>query len=170
MMLEPDLFKRGMRRLASGVSIITTVDAGERHGMVATSVCSVSAEPPTLLVCVNRAATSHAAIRRAGFFCVNLLAETDDALARRFSTPVEREQRFGDRQWTTLATSAPALVGALASFDSEVVEAVDVQSHTVFIGRVMAIELWQADFVPLVYHDGRFDTLRGPGQIKGEPA
>lgn len=170
MMTEPDLFKRGMRRLASGVSIITTVDAGERHGMVATSVCSVSAEPPTLLVCVNRTATSHAAIRRAGFFCVNLLAEQDDQLARRFSTPVDRDQRFDDRQWTAMVTSAPALVGSLASFDSEVVEAVDVQSHTVFIGRVKAVELWQSEFVPLVYHDGRFDTLRGPGQIKSEPA
>lgn len=170
MITEADLFKRGMRRLASGVSIVTTCEAGERHGMAATSVCAVSAEPPALLVCVSRMATSHAVIRRAGFFCVNLLAEKDDELARRFSTPTDRERRFLDRNWTTLVTSAPALIGALASFDSEVIEAVDVQSHTVFIGRVKAIELWQEDIVPLVYLDGRFDTLRGRRQIKDERA
>jgi flavin reductase len=162
-----DLFKRGMRRLAAGVSLITTVDAGERHGMAATSVCSVSADPPTLLVCVNRSTTTNGVIRRAGFFCVNLLAETDDELARRFSTPADRERRFADREWTTLVTGAPALNGALASFDSEVLQAIDVDSHTVFIGRVRAIELWQDGIVPLVYHDGRYDTLRG--QLK-DPA
>ncbi len=166
MTLDADLFKRGMRRLAAGVSLITTYEHGERHGMAATSVCSVSADPPTLLVCVNRTATSHAVIGRAGFFCVNLLAEKDDELARRFSTPADRESRFSGREWTTLVTEAPALVGSLASFDCEVIESVDVDSHTVFIGRVKAIELWHNDIVPLVYLDGRFDTLVGGRQIK----
>jgi len=164
--LDSNLFKRGMRRLAAGVSIVTTFEHGERHGMAATSVCSVSADPPTLLVCVNRTATTHAIIGRAGFFCVNLLAENDDDLARRFSTPADRESRFRDRDWTTLITDAPALVGSLASFDCEVIESIDVDSHTVFIGRVKAIELWHERVVPLVYLDGRFDTLRGQGTIK----
>lgn len=163
---DSDLFKRGMRRLASGVSIVTTYENSERHGMAATSVCSVSADAPALLVCVNRLATTHAVIRRAGFFCVNLLAENDDELARRFSTPLKRESRFDDRQWTTLVTQAPALVGSLASFDCEVVETLDVQSHTVFIGHVKAVELWRENVVPLVYLDGRFDTLRGPRALK----
>ena len=162
MIPDGDLFKRGMRRLASGVSIITTAENGERHGMAATSVCSVSADPPTLLVCVNRTATTHAIIGRAGFFCVNFLAESDDDLARRFSSPVDRETRFEGREWTTLATDAPALVDALASFDCEVMQKVEVDSHTVFIGRVKAIELWHERIVPLVYLDGRFDALRGP--------
>lgn len=170
MTIGTDLFKRGMRRLASGVSIVTTSEAGERHGMLATSVCSVSAAPPALLVCVNRTATSHAAIHRAGSFCVNLLVETDDELARRFSTPIGRERRFLDRQWTTLTTGAPALMSALASFDCEVSEAVDVQSHTVFIGHVKAIELWQDDMLPLVYLDGRFNSMRDPRQSKAKRA
>ena len=161
MMSDAELFRRGMRRLAAGVSIVTTHEAGEPHGMAATSVCSVSAEPPALLVCVNRNATCHQAIRRAGFFCVNLLRENDDELARRFSTPVRREQRFLDRNWKALVTGAPALVGALASFDSEVIESIEAQSHTVFIGRVKAVELWRDDIVPLVYLDGKFDSMRG---------
>jgi flavin reductase len=158
---DTDLFKRGMRRLAAGVSIITTCDESAGHGMVATSVCSVSADPPTLLVCVNRTATCHGAIRAAGFFCVNLLTTDDDALARRFSTPADRDARFHGRDWATLATGAPALVGALASFDCEIREALDVDSHTIFVGRVNAIELWQDAVDPLVYADGRFDRLVG---------
>lgn len=170
MMPDADLFKRGMRRLAAGVSVVTTCEGGERYGLAATSVCSVSAEPPSLLVCINRSTATHDAILRAGYFCVNLLSESDDELARRFSTPAERERRFLDREWTTLVTGAPALVGALATFDNEVVDAVDVQSHTVFIGRVKAIKLWQPDIASLVYLDGQFDTLRGGRQSKNERA
>ncbi len=169
-MTDADLFKSGMRRLAAGVSVVTTREGEERHGLVATSVCSVSVEPPTLLVCINRVSASHAAIRRAGFFCINLLRESDDEIARRFTTPAERERRFLDREWTMLATGAPALVGALASFDNEVVEAVEVQSHTVFIGRVKAVELWQPDIASLVYLDGGFDILRSGRQTKNERA
>lgn len=97
-MIEAALFKSGMRRLAAGVSLITTTFNGEHHGLVATSVCSVSAEPPSLLVCVNQVASSHSAIQQAGFFCVNLLAQDDDELAKRFSDPAARATRFADRE------------------------------------------------------------------------
>ncbi|AXK82908.1 flavin reductase [Pseudolabrys taiwanensis] len=155
-MIEAALFKSGMRRLAAGVSIITTTFNGERHGLVATSVCSVSAEPPSLLVCVNQVASSHTAIQQAGIFCVNLLALGDDELAKRFSDPAARATRFADREWTTLATGAPALVGALASFDCEIAATVPSGSHTIFIGNVQAAELWQSEKAPLIYLDGRF--------------
>jgi len=155
-MIEAALFKSGMRRLAAGVSVITTALKGERHGLVATSVCSVSAEPPSLLVCVNQEASSHAAIREAGIFCVNLLGQDDDLLAKRFSDPAARALRFADREWSTLATGAPALVGALASFDCDVATMIPSGSHTIFIGNVQAAKLWQNDIAPLIYLDGRF--------------
>ena len=155
-MIEAALFKSGMRRLAAGVSVITTALNGERHGLVATSVCSVSAEPPSLLVCVNRSASSHAAIHAAGFFCVNLLGQSDDDIARRFSDPSLRAVRFDDREWLPLVTGAPALVGALASFDCEITATVPSGSHTIFIGNVRAAELWQEQIAPLIYLDGRF--------------
>lgn len=169
-MTDADQFKRGMRRLASGVSIVTTFDAGERHGLAATSVCSVSADPPTLLFCVDRKSVSNAAIRSAGFFAVNLLAETDDDVARRFGSPADRHIRFSGREWTKLVTGAPVLMDALASFDCVVTEAIEVASHTVFIGRVEAIELWQENTVPLVYHDGKYDKLSGFQRTRGEGA
>lgn len=157
-MVEPALFKSGMRRLAAGVSIITTVADGTRFGLVATSVCSVSLEPPSLLVCVNHAASSHDAIQKAGFFCVNLLRKDDNDTARRFSSPEYRDIRFEDGRWGTLDTGAPALVDALASFDCEISKVITVSSHTVFIGNVTAVELWSKDVVPLIYFDGRYNA------------
>lgn len=155
-MIDAALFKSGMRRLAAGVSIITTTLNGERHGLVATSVCSVSVEPPSLLVCVNREASSHAAVQAAGIFCVNLLGQDDGRLAKLFGDPASRALRFANRQWSTLVTGAPTLVGALASFDCEVAATVPSGSHTIFIGNVQAAELWQGERTPLIYLDGRF--------------
>lgn len=161
-MIEAALFKSGMRRLAAGVSIVTTAVNGEWQGMVATSVCSVSAEPPSLLVCINAAASSHDAIRAAGFFCVNLLGNADDAIARRFAQPQQREARFADREWSTLVTGAPALVGALASFDCEISAAIPSGSHTIFVGTISAARLWQNEIEPLIYLDGHFASCVTP--------
>jgi flavin reductase len=157
-MVDPSLFKSGMRRLASGVSLVTTLHEGQRHGLIATSVCSVSTEPPSLLVCVNRSAMTHAMIHAAGRFCVNLLASSDNETARRFSDPHARDLRFEGRDWTTLLTGAPALVGALASFDCEIATAHRSGSHTIFVGNVIATELWHDDISPLIYVDGRYAT------------
>jgi flavin reductase len=154
------MFKRAMRRLAAGVSIITTSADGQWHGLAATSVCSVTVDPPALLVCVNRAARSHEAIRRSGLFCVNVLREGDSDLVRRFSTQADRETRFAEREWTTISTGAPALVGAAASFDCRLLQAIDVHSHTIFVGDAVAVELWQEEHAPLVYHDGTFRSLQ----------
>jgi flavin reductase len=159
-MIEAALFKSGMRRLAAGVSIITTAFNGEWQGMVATSVCSVSAEPPSLLVCINAAASSHDAIRAAGFFCVNLLGQADQAVAQSFG---QREARFADREWTALVTGAPALVGALASFDCEISATIPSGSHTIFIGTVSAAKLWQDKIEPLIYIDGQFASSLSQG-------
>src|SRR5262245_29376527 len=130
-----------MRRLASGVSLVTTVLDGERHGLVATSMCSVSAEPPSLLVCVNRSSQTHDALPEAGFFCISVLGAEDDAIARRFSSPEHRRTRFADLEWASLATGAPALTDALASFDCRIAKAVSAETHTIFIAHVIAAKL-----------------------------
>lgn len=155
----PQQFKLGMRRLAAGVSLITTRDpAGGRHGLIATSVTSVSMAPPTLLVCINKSASSHDALREAGVFCVNLLADRADEVARRFSSSELRELRFAEGNWSTLQTGAPALDGALASFDCEISKVVDASTHTIFIGGVVDVRLSDQQISPLLYLDGAFST------------
>ncbi|MDB5512965.1 MAG: flavin reductase domain protein FMN-binding protein [Enterovirga sp.] len=166
-MIDPGLFKRGMRRLASGVSLVTTIQDGVPHGFLATSVSSVSAEPrPCLLVCVNRSGSVHDRMQEAGVFCVNLLGETDVALAGRF-TAEDRNKRFAGDRWTTLLTGAPAVQGALASFDCEISDAVAIGSHTLFIGSVQALRLQDEDFSPLLYLNGRFEVFRPTGSPAG---
>lgn len=154
--LQPDLFKAGMRRLAAGVSIVTTMDEGTPHGLVATAVSSVSAEPrPTLLVCVNQSASAHDSIGRSGYFCVNVLGQDDDDAVRAFST-ADRSRRFEGPRWTALETGSPALSDALASFDCVVTQEIIVNSHTIFIGEVLELRLWRETIEPLIYIDGRF--------------
>lgn len=162
MYVASDLFKRGMRRLASGVSLITTIDDGAPHGLVATSVSSVSGDPPSLLVCVNQSASSYRPLMNTGFFCVSVLSEADEGVARAFGSKDQRDARFRGRQWATLVTGAPALVGSLASFDCRVSKTVDYETHTIFIADIAAIELWSPEIEPLLYLDGGFRTLPAP--------
>jgi len=154
-----DLFKNGMRRLASGVSVITAEYQGIRGGLVATSVSSVSLKPPTLLVCVNENASSHDLIKHAGAFCVNVLGCDAHHIAARFSTPKERHRRFEDSAWTSLETGAPALAGALVSFDCKVSGTAKYGTHTIFFGEICHIELWSEDYDPLLYFDGGYKKL-----------
>ena len=161
-MIDGALFKRGMRRLAAGVSIITTIEEATPHGLVATSVSSVCAEPePSLLVCVNRDASAHDVIDRARVFCVNLLSSSDIELAQRFSLPEFRGRRFEQCPWVPLVTGAPALSSALASFDCEITHVIPVHSHTIFVGAVRDLKLWQSEIDALLYLDGQYQ-VRSP--------
>jgi len=160
-MPDPLEFKLAMRRLASGVSIVTTMDGDTPHGFAATSVTSVSADPaPLLLVCVNKTVSCHDLMLASGRFCVNVLSEADIETARLFSSSENRHRRFELCSWEKLSTGAPALSGALASFDCRIHRAVEVQTHTVLFGEVVETRLLNAEFQPLVYVDGRFDGLR----------
>lgn len=156
-MIDPTQFKQGMRHLAAGVTMITTFDAGQPHGLVATAVCSVSAEPPTLLVCINRSGGTHDAIARSERFCVNVLESEQGVVAQRFLA-AERDQRFNVCAWTTLATGAPVIEGCLASFDCRVANALQSGTHTVFFGHVVAVRAAPGG-PPLVYHNGTYATL-----------
>ena len=159
-MTAPEDFRAAMRRLAAGVCLITTRAAdGSPHGMAASSVVSVTAEPPVLLVCVNRRASLHAQIGASGHFCVNILGESHASLSRRFSRPEERPLRFADPVWTTLATGAPALTDALAALDCRLAERVETATHSIFLGEVVALRLGAQPALPLAWFDGGFRSL-----------
>lgn len=133
-------FRAVMGNHYASVCLITTRLVGLCHGLTATAVSSVSADPPMLLVCVNRAGETQAAIRAAGRFCVNILGDGQEALAQLFagSQRAARQQCFAGPDWRTLATGAPVHAGAVAAIDCTVAEAIDQGSHTIFIGAVAA--------------------------------
>jgi flavin reductase (DIM6/NTAB) family NADH-FMN oxidoreductase RutF len=152
--------KRGMRKLAGGVNVITVRDGGQAHGMTATAVCSLSADPPQLLVCVNSTASPHGPIMRAGAFGVNVLGHDQEDIARRFAgmDGCERAQRFSIGRWTTHTTGAPLLEDALSAFDCQVVQEISAPTHTIFIGRVVAV-MTKSGGAPLIFHESRFTGI-----------
>jgi flavin reductase len=104
--VDPQSFRESMSRLGAAVHIITTDGPSGRTGFTATAVCSVSDAPPTLLVCLNRSATSMPILRGNGVFCVNTLRAGDELIADTFAgrTKVAREARFDTGEWGTLST------------------------------------------------------------------
>jgi flavin reductase (DIM6/NTAB) family NADH-FMN oxidoreductase RutF len=158
MALEPEFFKSGMRRLAAGVSIITTAGTDGPHGLTATAVCSVSVEPPTLLCCVNRGASAHDWIHTSGVLAVSFLSEDDRDLATRFSGADTREARFTQGRWITLSTGSPILETALAGFDCRIISVTDSATHSVFFAEV--IDAYQGTaMAPLLYFDGSYGSF-----------
>jgi flavin reductase len=156
--LDAGQFKAGMRSLAGAVNIITSAHAGHRYGMTATAVCSATAEPPTVLVCINRLATTHGAVSKAQAFCVNVLRAEDWQLSTMFSGAQSGEGRFKNGNWTRLATGSPALVDALVSFDCRVVKKMTHGTHTVFLGQVEQMLLGQKGKA-LLYSEGQYAKL-----------
>jgi flavin reductase (DIM6/NTAB) family NADH-FMN oxidoreductase RutF len=139
--IDGGTFKSVMRQVAGAVSVITTADGQQWAGLTATSLTALSAEPPTILICVNRAASAWPVLEKAGRFAVNLLSAEQKEIADRFAgRGGERgEQRFAGEIWEQLATGAPVLSNALASLDCITEEVINRHSHAIVIGRVKAI-------------------------------
>jgi len=156
-----DLFKAGMRKLASGVALVTSAQDDHKAGLVATAVNSVSMDPPTLLVCVNQGASAHDVIDRSGIVSVNLLSTADVELCDVFGRSTRRDERFKVGEWHTTVSGAPRLLTALAVFDCEVVHRITYGTHTIFLGEVHDVHIAGADDVePLLYMDRAFMQLK----------
>jgi flavin reductase len=159
-------FKLGMRSLAHAVNIVTAANAGHRYGMTATAVCSATAEPPTVLVCLNRTSATYAAVSKSKAFCANVLRAEDSDLSNLFSGAQSGEGRFKSREWSKLATGSPALLDALVSFDCRVIKKLTHGSHTIFLGQVVQV-LFGKKGRPLLYAEGQYSKLASLAH--GEP-
>ncbi len=135
---DRDAFRAAMRHLVGGVSIVTMGSGADRRGMTATSVTSLSAEPPSLIVCIKQSASGLPLLRNHGFFGVSILGHDHQEIANRFSgrAGLDGEARFADAVWEGRPGYPPILADALASFECEVEDMIDRFSHTIVIGRV----------------------------------
>lgn len=158
--VDPGLYRQAMRNHALAVTIISTGTGDERTGLTATSVCSLSDSPPSIIACVNRNASAYELLRKVGVFGVNLLGSDQTELASLFAgrRGVEREQRFADNQWTSLVTGAPILKDALASLDCELMTEHQYGTHSIFVGLVRDVRV-RDDLDPLLYFGGVFHAL-----------
>lgn len=150
-------FKRAMRQLAGGVAVIASGRGEFRRGLTATAVCSLSASPARLLVCVNRSAEAHDVIAGTRSFSVNILGDDQQWVAERFAAMdgSKGAVRFTGEPWTELVTGAPVLPSAIAAFDCELETEMATETHTIYIGRVVETRCDDAG-MPLVYHQRQF--------------
>jgi flavin reductase len=124
------------------VNIITTDGAAGQGGITATAVCSVTDDPATLLVCLNRTSPRSALFLANGVLCVNTLAAGQQGVSDAFSAPSDKADmasRFAAGTWTRLATGALALDGAAASFDCRITEVMEQGTHSVVFASVEAV-------------------------------
>lgn len=157
--VDPALFRAAMARFPGAVTIVTAHHAGARRGITATAVCSVTADPPSLLACINRKTGTCAAIRAEGRFAVNLLPDPSGPLALRFAGAggASGEEKFSEGHWLGDAAGTPVLANAPVSFSCALTEAVEAGSHTIFIGRIVDIRL--GDGAALIFEQSRFHRL-----------
>jgi flavin reductase len=149
-------FRNAMRRLAATVTVISTrAEHGVRHGMTATAVTSVSADPPAVLACVNRSAALHAQLGLGRRLCINLLHHSQQRLAEVFSGGKEGEVRFNEGDWLDDAEGVPYLADAQANIFCEIEALHAYGSHSICIGRVIHANS-RSDVAPLVYQDGSY--------------
>ena len=152
-----EAFRTGMRQLASGVSIITGGTGEAPVGLVATAVCSVSVEPPTLLVSISRTASAYPVIEASGRLCVNILGTNHDELVARFTNSERRAERFTGASWRLRPDAPPVLDDALAAFDCRVVERFSYATHVIFFARPEQVLVGEGD--PMVHFDRGFHRL-----------
>ena len=155
-MLDAATFRTVLGRLASGVSIITTRDPeGRDHGMTVTALCSLSLDPPLILVCVDRIATMYPHLLTATHLAVSMLTKEQDALSHRFA--VVKDDRFTGVAITRASNGCALIDDALAHMECDMWARHEGGDHTIFIGRVTRAAAREAQ--PLVYYRGRYAHL-----------
>jgi len=158
--VDVSAFKQAMRNLAGAVSVITVGTGENRTGFTATSVSSFSAEPPTILVSLNKSSSSWQALRDAGSFAVNILTDGQSAIADRFAGRggIKGNDRYVGWEWNRLDSGNLGLSSAVAVIDCELDEAIERHSHAIVLGRVRSVEL-STDLQPLLYWRGQYQQL-----------
>lgn len=153
-------FTEAMRRAATTVAVVTTTGPAGQFGVTVSAVSSVSADPPSILVCVNHGSPVAEAITRNGVFAVNLLDVHQQDISEIFAGrhPTSREEHLQSRAWTTLATGVPVLTGAAAVFDCRVAAQITFGTHLLLVGGVEELN-FAPDAPPLVYHDRNYSSV-----------
>jgi flavin reductase (DIM6/NTAB) family NADH-FMN oxidoreductase RutF len=157
MAVSIDAYRAVLSRWATGITVVTSRDGERTHGMVASSFCSVSTDPPTVLFCADHRTRTFPLVQSSGVFAVNILAAAQEDTFRVFAGWKEEraEDKFAGETIVTAVSGAPVLTRALAWLDCRVVAAYPGgNTHTIFVGEVLEAGLGDGEGdegVPLVY-------------------
>jgi 3-hydroxy-9,10-secoandrosta-1,3,5(10)-triene-9,17-dione monooxygenase reductase component len=154
--LDPDAFRSVMGRFASGVTVVTALDAERRdHGMTVSAFASLSLVPPLVLACIDHEASVHQVLTRAPYFAVSILAAHQEEIARRFSEA--GGDRFDGVGYTRGTTGAALIEDALAHLECRTVQRTEGGDHTIIVGEVEAARALSG--TPLLYYRGGYTQL-----------
>lgn len=157
--VDPEVLRLAMRQWATGVTIVTSLHAGVRHGMTVSSFTSIALVPPLVLVSLERGTRTHQLVQHSGVYGVTILSAEQQPISDRFAgRQTEFSNRFDGLDTYTLTSGVPLLTDGLAGFDCEVVATYELGSHTVFIGEVRSANVGAAG-APLIYYDRGYRRL-----------
>lgn len=155
-----DAFRESMARLAAAVHIVTAQADGESHGMTITAACSLSVDPMSMILSINRGSATRKAILSSRRLCLNMLAPGRDDLAMRFAGAFGHrgEDRFQEGDWLYEAAAPPMLRNAAAALQCDLVDAHDFGTHSVLLCTVRDVRLG-AETKALVYANRRYGAV-----------
>ena len=153
---SPEEFRAAMSQFASGVTVVTTRDAnGKLHGITVSAFCSVSLEPPMVLICIEKSTGSHYAFGESGAFVVNVLAETQSAVSEHFASHID--EKFDEIGHVLNQDGVPVLKEAIASLRCILRHSLDGGDHSIFVGLVESVDVTGGE--PLIYFDHGYHEL-----------
>lgn len=165
-----DSFKSAMRHLASAVSVVTTGRGEQRTGFTATSVASLSMDPPALLVCLNRQSSVAPVLLAHGAFCINVLAADQMHIAEQFAgrDGSRGAARYRQATWEAMPSGALGLSRCVTLIDCELEEVIDRHSHSILIGRPKHVVI-RGQPEPLLYWHGAYRLLSDVDHVLARP-
>lgn len=156
--VEPGALRAVLGRFATGVAVVTAFGPdGGPLGMTVNSFTSVSLDPPLVLYCANRASRLFPAFTQARAFAVNILAESQDEVSRRFAR--QGLDRFGALRYEAGEAGAPVLADSIAVLECTTESVVPAGDHALVLGRVSAAAAVAGAAAPLVFYDGAYRRL-----------
>lgn len=159
-LIEPRVLRSALGRFATGVTIVSCIDpaSGQPVGLTANSFNALSLDPPLVLWSLRLASPSVPAFRAAAHFAVNVLAEGQVELSRRFASQVG--DKFGAGHWSPGLGGVPVLAGCAAVFECQAAQQQDAGDHVLFIGRVLRVSgAADGGVAPLVFQGGHYRML-----------
>lgn len=140
MAIEKDFFRQVAGQFATGVTVVTTQSEGKPAGITVNAFCSVSLDPPMVLVCIDLSSNTLPVMRESGAFAINILTSEQEYLSRCFATTSEeRYENFCHASFHTAATGSPIIDDVLAFIDARIVAEYPGGDHSIFLGQVMAM-------------------------------
>ncbi|WP_035452336.1 flavin reductase family protein [Alicyclobacillus herbarius] len=156
MSVQPDTFRRVLARFASGVTVVTMSDGILATGLTVSAFCSVSLNPPYILVCINNTSTALDLVRKSGGFAVHILTEDQADLSKRFAS--QGTDKLAGLTYQSGLYGAPVLDGVLAHLECSLVQEIPAGDHFILIGQVERGDVHR-DAQPLLYFTSQYRQL-----------